>query len=260
MDISVILIEFHSLEDVKICVQSFMPNLAGLEFEIIVSSNSCYSAEIQEQIKADEPHVAWIFNDRNVGFAQGVNKGIEQACGKSILVSNVDVEVFTPLAHAYHFLMNDDSVGLIGPQIVDGKGRIQDSCRTFMSPLHCLTRFIKRVWYKKNVLLEPAFDYDMPQSVDWVIGAFMLVKRSAMKRVGMMDEDYFMYVEDMDWCKRFWAQKFKVVYYPSLKIKYEGDRKSTSPFSKKKVLSKYTWFHFISYVRFLVKFGIAPKR
>jgi len=78
--------------------------------------------------------------------------------------------------------------------------------------------------------------------------------------LGKEDEKYFLYFEDMDWCKRFWDYGYKVMYFPELVIEYKGDKKSTTPIVSKKWINKYTLYHLKSYLRFLKKHGLTYDR
>ncbi|MEH6405727.1 MAG: hypothetical protein V7767_00455, partial [Leeuwenhoekiella sp.] len=162
------------------------------------------------------------------------------------------------LITALDFLKNNKSIGILGPQILNEKGEIQDTCRPFVTPQIIFSRFFQRVFFKKSAILDKTFDYDKVQKVNWVIGAYMITSREAINIVGLMNERFFMYVEDMEWCLRFWENNLKVVYYPKLVVKYEGDRKSTLakskflPFS----INKYTYIHLKNYLLFLKKHGL----
>jgi GT2 family glycosyltransferase len=208
------------------------------------------------------PYIKWIFNKTNKGFAGGMNSGIIEASGEVIVMMNPDVRFHNDnIQRAFDYLMSNPNVGLIGPKIVDEKGNIQDSCRRFMTPKELLSRTCARVFRAKKVILNQNYDYFSTQTTDWVIGAFMMVRHDALETVGLLDHKYFLYVEDMDWCKRFWDNGFQVVYYPLLEVIYEGDRKSTSPLISKKLFNKYSLRHMRNYLRFLCKnrFRISRK-
>lgn len=259
-DISFVIIEYHCIEDVKRCVNSIHEKCKDISYEIIVSSNSTYPPEEQNAILKEFQGVRWIFNKENYGFAKAMNIGISNTSGNSIVIINPDVRLLESLISAYNYLMNNKDVGMIGPKIVDRYENIQDSCRNFVTPEKFFVRVSKRIYSQRDVLLRSNFDYSKIQPVDWVIGAFMMVKRETIKKVGLLDEEYFLYVEDMDWCKRFWDCGLKVVYYPNLVIEYKGDRKSMSPLISRKWANKYTLYHLRSYLRFLRKHGITFKR
>jgi len=254
MDLSIIIAEYFSLEELQECLSCIYRNVQGLNYEIVVSSNSCYEKTQQEKLQNEFSHVIWIFNEKNLGFAKAINLGIMKSSGNCVLIMNVDVRLLdNNIIIAYRYLMENPQVGVIGPKIIDNDGNLQDSCRKFMTPTDFFARIIKRAFLRKDVLLNAQFNYNITQPVDWVIGAFMMVKRDAIEKVGLLDEGCFLYVEDMDWCKRFWDCGLKVVYYPNLVVEYKGDRKSILPLISQKFINKYSIYHLKSYLRFLRK-------
>jgi hypothetical protein len=261
IDLSFIIVEYHAVIDVKRFIDSMQEKVGGLHYEVIVSSNSFYPQDWQGNIVEGFPGVKWVFNKSNLGFAGAVNAGIAQASGTCIVVTNADVVIRNGnLSSAYQYLMSHPDVGVIGPKIVDAEGNIQDCCRRFMTPKRFAARFAKRVLFRRDVVLRSGFDYEKTQPVDWVIGGFMMVKSDAMQKVGLMDDRYFLYVEDMDWCKRFWNHGYKVVYFPELLVEYKISKKSVSPLVLKGFFNRYSVHHIKSYLRFLRKHGIVQRR
>lgn len=254
LKISFIIIEYNCLNNAEECASSIREKCKNVSHEIIITSNSNYPIEKREFLSKAFPEIKWIFNENNLGFARAMNRGIVAASGEIITVINPDVRIRDgSIFAAYNYLNGNEDVGIIGPQIVDSGGNLQDSCRKFMTLSNFLNRLAQRLILKKDVILNKDFNYTKVQPVDWVIGAFMMLKRDALKKVGLLDEDYFLYVEDMDWCKRFWDNGYKVVYYPDLVIQYKGDRKSIIPLMLKGLVNKYTVYHFKSYLRFVRK-------
>ena len=261
VEVSFIVVEYHCLEDILTCVDSIRNACANISYEVIVSSNSSYPSEKRGALRKKLPYVKWIFNENNRGFAGGMNSGILNASGEAIILMNPDVQISkADMRKAFDYLMSHRRVGLMGPKIIDHEGNLQDSCRKFMGPREFLSRIYKRIIWGKDVLLEPHFDYAFVQPVDWIIGAFMMVRRDALAKVGLLDQNYFIYVEDMDWCKRLWDNGFQVVYYPDIEVTYKGDRKSTSALISKKMFNKYGFYHLKSYLRFLWKNGFRFSR
>lgn len=255
VDVSFIIIEYHSLSDVLQCVNSIKEKCFNISHEIIISSNSTYDIPIQQALELRYPNINWSFNSQNNGFAYGMNCGISISNGEYIILQNPDTIIETNnLLEAINLLKQNKNIGLIGPKIVNLKNEVQDSCRTFLTPKTLFKRTIKRFLYKKHSILETDFNYDSTQSVNWVIGAFMIFSKQSIDKVGLLNEKFFMYVEDMDLCLRFWENNLKVIYFPKLVIKYEGDRKST----KNNLLSfnKYTFIHLKNYLFFLKTHGI----
>jgi len=129
-------------------------------------------------------------------------------------------------------------VGVLGPAVMNGDGSLQGSARSYPSPLTAVfgRSSILSKWFPNNPLtsqnlLTTRSDGHTPMEVDWVSGACMLVRRRAMAEVGLLDERFFMYWEDADWCRRFWDREWKVVYFPRVSIvHYVGVSSTKNPF------------------------------
>jgi len=256
-DLSFIIVEYNSLIDLRRFIDSLQGRVSDLHSEIIVSSNSTYPLEQQVAVREAFPEVIWVFNHENLGFAGAVNAGMSQAYGACMVIANADALFRNgSISSAYRYLMKHPDVGIIGPKIIDAEGNIQDCCRRFMTPKRFAARLVKRVLFRKDVVLRSGFDYEKMQPVDWVVGGFMMVKRKAVCKVGLMDDEYFLYVEDMDWCRRFWKHGYKVVYFPELVIECKISKKSVSPLVFKGSFNRYSAYHIKSYLRFLRKHGI----
>lgn len=246
--ISIIVIEYNSVNEILQCVESVRSYCNDVDYELIVSSNSCYSKEYQNQLMSEIPGVKWSFNEKNGGFAYGMNQGLKISIGDYLVIMNPDVEIKGSLKLLADFLSCHKEVGGIAPQIIGHDGALQDSCRKFVTPW----RFFRRQLYRKltnNVsILSSNFDYTKVQTVDCVIGAFIMVSRELYNKIGGLDETYFMYAEDIDWCTRIWEAGYKVVYYPQLQIVYEGSRSARKS-------KKYAKIFLKSHIKYWNKFG-----
>jgi len=261
--ISFVLIEYKCIAEIRACVASIRTACLNIEHEIVVSSNSVYPEEKQGELEEQFPEVRWQFNHTNLGFAGGMNAGIERTSYDVVVITNPDVMIAeNGIRQAYDYILSHERVGLLGPKIVDAQGSVQDSCRKFMGPFELLSRVWQRIFRKRDVLIDSRFDYSQIQPVDWVIGAFMMIKRGALDDVGLLDADYFLYVEDMDWCKRFWDHGWEVTYFPPLEVTYKGDRKSISALISGNLFNRYSILHMRSYFRFLAKnkFHVSRNR
>lgn len=247
---SFVIIEYHSINDVLKCISAIQNLNLDFEYEIIVSSNSQYNKDLQEKLIDSYEFIKWSFNKHNNGFAYGMNCGIRMAKGKYIILQNPDTKIVKgDLKEVFSFI-EKEKVGLIGPQIINSKQEIQDSCRPFMTPLNLMQRLYSRYIKGKPSILDQQFDYSKIQTVDWVIGGFMIIPSSTIERIGVFSEDYFMYIEDMDYCLKLNKNNLKVYYYPEIIIEYEGDRKS----SQMSLSNRYLFVHIKNYLRFILNF------
>ena len=250
MTASFVIIEYHSIDDILKCIQAIQNLNLDFEYEIIVSSNSQYNRDEKEKLIDSYKSIKWSFNKYNNGFAYGMNCGIRIAKGKYVILQNPDTKIVKgDLKQVFSFI-EKEKAGLIGPQIINSKNEIQDSCRPFMTPLNLIQRLYSRYVKRKQSIMDHQFDYSTIQTVDWVIGGFMIIPSSTIEKIGVFSEDYFMYVEDMDYCLKLQKNNLKVYYYPKFLIEYEGDRKSSRIF----FLNKYFFIHIKNYLRFILKF------
>jgi len=247
IDISVIILEYKSLEDLAPAIDSIKSGLASFNHEIIISSNSCYEDEKKEALKLSFPDIIWLFNKDNKGFAYGMNQGLKKARGKYMITMNSDVKILSGFQDMFHCINTDDLIGIVGPQIINNDGIIQDSFRTFLNPWSFLRRQLRRVFNRSDGL-EKKLKPDQTQQIDWLSGAFLMTRKESYIKTGGMDENYFMYAEDMDWCYRTKLEGYKIIYFPGMQICYEGSRKARK-------LSIYTWVFIRSHFVFWNKFG-----
>lgn len=255
MKISIVIVEYKSLDELQRCAESLQKGFS-YDVELIVSSNSCYSEEIQEEVRAQFPQFRWSFNEKNGGFAYAMNHGLKLATGDYLIIANPDCVFIETLDSMVEFLRVHPEVGAIAPQIVDDNRQIQDSCRQYVSVQSFIWRQIKRIITKQEVLLNPRLNYSKIQTVDWVIGAFIMVPRAVYEKTGGLSDEYFMYAEDVDWCTRIRQEGWEIVYYPEVKIQYKGTRSARKNTNSAKIFLR-------SHKTYWKKFGFFygyPKR
>lgn len=248
--ISFVVIEYFSIKEINDCISSITESVKNVPYEIIVSSNSQYPQEEREGLFTDE-HVSWVFNERNGGFAYGMNQGLKKAKGKYRIIMNPDVKILNGLDNMIEFMDNNPEVGAIAPKIISSNGEIQDSCRPYVSLPRFIGRTLRHLITRQSSLLTKSFDYNIVQTVDWVIGAFILVRDTILEKTQGLDEHYFMYAEDLDWCTRIRQLNYEIVYFPKALIEYKGSRVMRKSLKYAKIFLKshiYYWrkFGFIS--------------
>jgi len=161
-------------------------------------------------------------NRRNIGFARAANLGIIRGSAPYVLLLNPDTIVHrNMIARSVTFMDKQPKVGIMGPRVLNSDGSVQGSARSFPTPFSALfgRNTLLTKWFANNPMscknvLTSGSDGTTPMEVDWVSGACMMVRRKAIDDVGFMDERFFMYWEDADWCKRMWESRWKVVYFP----------------------------------------------
>lgn len=220
-------------------------------------------------VRAEFPAVTLIPRARNGGFAVAVNDALRTLPGEDVLLVNPDLKA-TPAAIAAleEYLRSHPGVGIAAPRLVYPDGRIQESARTFPSPLKVFARrspFGRTPIGKRLVAsyLQTGATGSEPRSVDFVIGAAMLVRRAAIRDVGGMDERLFLYGEDVDWCYRMWAKGWQVHIVPSAVMEHHYERSSRRTLDFRSAAVRHHWASLLKvyalHPRLLLGWG-PPKR
>lgn len=243
--LSFVIVEYHSIEDIAICTSSIAITFADFfEFEIIVSSNSMYSTEQQSEITKRWDLFRWVFNEKNGGFAYAMNRGLAVANGDILIILNPDVQIKFGFVDMVNYLGKCNNIGIIAPKLIDKDGKVQDSYRNFITPISFLKRNLLRLLCGEREPIVPVSSVN----VDWVIGAFMMMSRESYEAVNGLDENYFLYCEDMDLCRRMHLAGYSVVYYPEACGQYVGTRSARKS-------RKFAWIFLKSLFRYWNKFG-----
>lgn len=225
--ISVIIINWNAMEYLKGCIQSILGNTEGGAVEIIVVDNGSTDGSVR-MIQDDFPGVVLIRNESNVGFARANNIGIERAKGDYLFFINSDVVVLENcMAPLKDFLDSNRDVGLVAPQILNGDRTVQTSCVRFPSLWGSLCRMVAadKIFETKEFFhgqLSQVTPGDKMREVEVIKGCFWAARKDVVLDVGLLDEGFFIYAEDWDWCRRFEEKGYKRVYYPECKAIHFG--------------------------------------
>ena len=221
-DLSIIIVSWNVADLLRDCLRSIDAGRGELDLEVIVVDSASTDDSVA-MVKREFPWVNLMACDENVGFPRGNNLGLEQANGRYILLLNPDTVVLDDaLSKMMTTMQENPEVGVLGCQLLNSDGTVQSSRRRFPT---ITTAFFESTWLEtvapKNVM-ERYYAQDLPDDavndVDWVMGACMLVPHPVVDTVGGMDEAYFMYSEELDWCRRIKDSGWRVVYYPEAKI------------------------------------------
>lgn len=226
-DLSIIIVSWNVCDLLQDCLRSIETHRYDLNIETIVV-DSYSSDDTVEMVRQNFPEVILIACEENVGFPRGNNIGMEQATGETLFLLNPDTVVIADaLPVLLRYLRDHANVGVVGPQLCFGDGAIQSSRRRFPT---VWTGMFESTWlepYAPKSILRDYYVQDTADDetavVDWVMGAAMLVRREVYEKVGGMDAAYFMYSEELDWCKRIKNHGWDVVYLPTAQIThYQG--------------------------------------
>jgi N-acetylglucosaminyl-diphospho-decaprenol L-rhamnosyltransferase len=224
LDVSVVIVNYNVRDLLRDCLRSLEHDLRELRGEVWVVDNASRDGSA-EMVRAEFPWVRLIANAGNKGFGAANNQAIRLARGRYVLVLNPDTEL--PPGALLACLAEMDrhpDIGALGPKLVRADGSLDRACRrSFPSPEVAFFRlsglaklFPRHPRVARYNLLH--LDPDTPTDVDSVCGAFMLVRRAAIEQVGMFDEAFRMYGEDLDWAFRLKAAGWRVRYHPAVTV------------------------------------------
>ncbi len=222
--LSIVIVNYNVKNLLKRCLESVFEYEKDIELEVMVVDNNS-SDHSQEMLKKDFPEVRLTENSRNLGFSAGCNQGIRESRGRYILFLNPDAELTrTGIKDMIDFMNSKPEAGICGPKMTDQKGNLQFSCRSFPSYLTSISSsqsILNRI-FPENVLSRKYLLKDQNRfqirEVDWVSGSCLLAKREMFEKVGLLDERFYMYVEDVDVCYRAKLAGFSVFYFPEVVV------------------------------------------
>ncbi len=232
-DLSIIIVNWNTRHVVRGCLDSVFANLGTLEAEVIVIDNASDDGSA-EMIELEFPQVHLVANDDNRGFAAANNQGMRLARGRYVLLLNPDTVVLDDvLERTVAYADEHPDTGVVGCRVLEDPDTVQRTCFRFPSPFGML------LWVSGAVACFPrsplarwatygSWQRDTEGDVDVVSGMFMLVRRTALDDVGPMDEGYFVFAEEADWCYRFRQAGWRCVFTPIGEILHlDGGGKST---------------------------------
>lgn len=253
MDVSIVIVTYNSRSVLEPCLQSLKKQTIFDRTEVIVIDNAS-SDGTPEMVHERYPWVELRAGRENLGFSRGVNVGIEEAKGKYFLVLNPDTVVRDDaIEKLFRFMEDTPDAGVVGPKLVFHDGNLQYSCRRFYNWKVLLLRrtFIGKIFPNSRSVADHLmmdFDHESSRAVDWILGAAMMVRREAVQSVGSMDERFFLYFEDVDWCYRMKQRGWGVYYHPDAVVVHSYARDSAQS-----VINRSFFAHLASLIRYYEK-------
>ncbi|MCK5617547.1 glycosyltransferase family 2 protein [Candidatus Pacearchaeota archaeon] len=222
MQLSIIIVNFNTKNVTTNCIFSIYDKISKqISYEIILVDNNSTDGSV-EFLSKTFPKIKVIVNQENLGFAKANNQGLKIAKGRNVLLLNSDTVLKTDLSQVLSFIDNKEEVGVIGCKVLNKDNSLQYSC--FKQP----NIFTELFFFCFNIIKTFPWDpvvywkymkfwnHNSVRFVDCVSGCFMLIKQSLIEQIGGLDEQFFMYYEDSEFCHRVRKMaKKKVVYFPN---------------------------------------------
>ncbi len=231
LELSIIIVNWNTEDLLRNCLNSVYTSINGTTNEVIIVDNASSDNSV-DMVKAEYPQAVLIENSRNHGFANANNQAMKIAKGRYLLLLNSDTIVLNDaIAKTLSFADNHPKAAVLGCRVLNGDKTLQPTCFMFPSLLNMLlsTTYLYKLFSKNKFFGRERigwWDRDNVRQVDVVTGCFMLVRRQAIKQVGLMDERFFMYAEETDWCCRFKKAGWKVMFSPDAEIIHFGGQSS----------------------------------
>jgi hypothetical protein len=226
-EVSTVIVTYNSRTHVGQCLATLVEHTRGTSHEIIVVDNASADGTA-EYVAAKHPGVRVIRRAENGGLSRALNEGVAVSSGRYVMALNPDTRIaHDAITRLAEYLRACPDVGVVGPKLLDDDGSLQLSCRAFpgyatafFGRYGLLTRLIPNNRYSRRYLLTD-FDHASARDVDWVSGAAMMFPRELFDRVGGWDAGFFMFNEDVDFCKRVHDAGMRVVYVPDAVVYHE---------------------------------------
>jgi GT2 family glycosyltransferase len=264
MELSIIVTNYRNPQLLKVCLDSIKKCVTNITYELIVADSETQE-DTEMMMREEYPEIKFFPFKDNVGLQALLRKAIENSSGEYLLLLNGDIVAAEDSVNKLLAYMKENvSIGMIGPKLLNFNGTLQYSCFRFYKPLTIVYRrtFLGRLPFAKKQLdwfLMMDFDHASAKEVDWLMGSAIMISRQAIEKVGLMDPRYFLYMEDVDWCRRFWENGFKVIYYPLVSMHhYHGKGSKKGGLIQSLLFNKMTWIHISSGIKYFRKFWGKP--
>lgn len=210
--LSILIVNYNGRRYLQDCFNSIYTKCASINFEIIVVDNNSTDESVLF-IEENYPEINLIKSSENLGFAKGNNLASKHANGDFLLLLNNDTILLDNIEPAISILKNDTTIGAVGIKMLDENKKYLPSVGKFPKALQLIKfSFLEN---KRTDFISGSFSKKQ-YKVDWVTGAFLLTSKVIYEKVNGLDEDYFMYVEDVDFCKKVTNLGKKIVFLPNL--------------------------------------------
>lgn len=261
VDVTVSIVNWNTRDYLRKCLESVLAQDSGISIEINVVDNASSDGSAAMVRSEFGNHVRLIAMPRNAGFAAAQNQSIRLASGRYIFLLNPDSVLNSPdvLRKMVDFMDANQDVGFLGPKVINPDGSLQYSARRFPTMLaagfrHTLLGrlFPNNAFVRRYLMTDWA--HDRIADVDWLSGSALLVRKETIQQIGLLDERFYMYLEDVDWCRRAHDAGWRVVYFPEVTVIHKiGGASDQNPVEMIKE-------HHKSMLRYFLKYNARSPR
>lgn len=264
MQLSIIIVNYKSARLVRNCLRSIFESHIDFPFEVIVVDNDSHDG-MGELLAKEFPAVKFIQSEKNTGMGSGNNLGARHASGKYLFIVNPDIFFFPDsIKKLVDYLKQNESVGVLAPQLLNADRTPQHACyrrHGLLTPIYRRTFLGKMPFAKKDLARFLLLDknHDEIFEPDWIQGSCVMIPKKVFESVGGFDEDFFMYFEDTDLCRRIKNNGHRIVHYPESKV-IHLHRKQSGGGATQLFFNKTARAHIVSWIKYLWKWRLKnPK-
>ncbi len=227
--LSICIVSYNVREYLEICIDSILEHASNIKHEIIVVDNNSKD-NTKELFSAKYTGIKFIASDKNLGFAAANNIAIKESQGQYIILLNPDTKICNnSLQNLIACLKQHPECGVVGPQLLNKNDSLQNGLREFPRLSNALIRnsWLKHIpFFKKRIDKYHMRNFDLTKSgyVDQVSGAAMMFSKATLQKIGLLDEMFFIFFEEVDFCKRVRDAGLKVFYFPQSQIYHWGGK------------------------------------
>ncbi|MEK7217625.1 MAG: glycosyltransferase family 2 protein [Patescibacteria group bacterium] len=218
--LSIVIVNYKNAPLLRLCLKSLRRVISDSFVHEIIVVDASANADTVHIATEEFPHIRYLPFKENIGYTRAVNHGLKTAKGDFIFIINADIiPLEGSLEKMYAYMKSHPEIGLLGPRLLNFDGSTQQSCFRFYTPftIICRRTFLGKLPFVKNVLnrfLMKDKDLTQPLMADWLMGSALMVSRQALETVGYMDEQFYLYMSDVDWPRHFWENGYQVVFFP----------------------------------------------
>ncbi len=256
MILSIIILNYQTKNLVKQCLKNIVNLNLSLAHEIIVVDNNSQDG-LKEMLAENFPSIKFIQTGENRGMGAGNNAGIKVAQGQYVLILNPDVVVLPgAIENLIQFIDTREKIGCVAPQLLNPNRTFQPSSYRFPEffiPLFIRTGLRKFGENKVKEYFMSEASQELAHQIDWARGSALLLRREVFDKIGGFDERFFMYLEDVDLCRRLWQAGYEIWYLPTAKMIHYYFRESGGDKWWRDLGKKMAWVHIFSWFKYFCK-------
>jgi len=264
MTLSIIILNYRSKGLLKQCLRGIVDSHLPMTHEVIVVDNASGDGSV-EMVEEHFPWAKVLAMPINGGYASGNNAGLKVATGDFLMILNPDVAVFRGAVDSLlEYAQQHPSVGIVAPKLINPDGSTQMSTMLFPSfpvalwrrtPLGNIPAVKKLI--RKYLMMD--WDHKSARAIGWALGACILIRRTALEQVGYFDDRFFLYLEDVDYCRRMWERGWEVHCQPAAEMVHYHRRLSADTPVLVSLFSRPARIHTQSWLKYFAKYAGAPQ-